>query len=370
VSLARNFIVLGGAGAIGRIVVRDLFESHRANRILIADYNAEAARAYACEFHSRRVSAGVADATKPRELANLLRGHSVLINCTQHNFNLRVMRAALAAKVHYIDLGGLFHWTRRQLKLDRHFKRARLTAIIGMGCSPGITNVMARYAADRLARVKSIRIRVGSIDRNARPGDFWFPYSAQTIVEELTLRPWVFAKKSFHQVAPRSGWEHVRFPAPVGNQWLVRTRHSEVATLPLSFRAKGLRNCDFKVGFDRRFVRELMRRLRAGWTRKHLAKLPAPRAAPHDFEIARVIVSGGGTEITVDCLARAKPQWRASAGDMDTGCPSSIVAQMIAVGRICQHGVLPPEAAVPVETFLLELKKRGIRIRVKKGHRS
>ena len=35
----RSFVVLGGAGAIGRVVARDLFESHRQNRILIADFN-------------------------------------------------------------------------------------------------------------------------------------------------------------------------------------------------------------------------------------------------------------------------------------------------------------------------------------------
>ena len=35
----RRFVVLGGVGAIGRVVVRDLFESHPRNRILIADFN-------------------------------------------------------------------------------------------------------------------------------------------------------------------------------------------------------------------------------------------------------------------------------------------------------------------------------------------
>ena len=60
-----------------------------------------------------------ADASQSKQLAKLFRGHAVVINCTQHDFNLKVMRAALAAKVHYVDLGGLFHWTRRQLKLKQ-----------------------------------------------------------------------------------------------------------------------------------------------------------------------------------------------------------------------------------------------------------
>ena len=127
-SLTRKFVVLGGAGTIGRVVVRDLFTSHRANRILIADYNAAAARAQARRYRSPRVSAGFAAAQRTAALVRLLRGHAVVINCTQHDFNLDVMRAALRARVHYLDLGGLFHWTRRQLRLHRAFERAGLTA--------------------------------------------------------------------------------------------------------------------------------------------------------------------------------------------------------------------------------------------------
>jgi lysine 6-dehydrogenase len=347
----RKFVVLGGCGTIGRVVVRDLFESHRQNRILIADFNEKAAREYARSFRSKRVSGKFADA---RRLD--LRGHTIVINCTQHDFNLDVMRAALQAGVHYLDLGGLFVHTRRQLKLHRQFKRAGLTAILGMGCAPGITNVMTRAAVERLGRAKSVKIRVGTIDFNPPAETFCFPYSAQTIVEEFTLTPWIVEAGKFREVKPRSAWELVKFPKPVGSQWLVRTRHSEIATLPLTFK---LRQCDFKVGFEREFVREVVKRMKAGWTVKDFAKLPSPRRKSNDYEIARVIVDG----LILDCHARANKRWHASAGDIDTGCPPSIVAQMIASGEIVQRGVMAPEVAVPVEPFFKELRRRGMEVR-------
>jgi len=358
----RDFVVLGGVGAIGRVVVRDLFESHSQNLVLIADYNEVASREYANSFRSRRVSAVFADASKPVQLVKIFRGHTVVINCTQHDFNLNVMRAALAAKVHYLDLGGLFYWTRKQLKLNGQFKRAGLTAILGMGCSPGITNVMTRAAVDKLGNVESVRIRVGAKDFNALPADFFFPYSAQTIVEELTLTPWVFERGKFHEVKPRAGWELVNFPRPIGAQWVVRTRHSEVATIPLSFKSHGLEFCDFKVCFDREFVREVVKRLKNGWTVSNFAKLPTPRGKPNDYEVSRVIARGGRKVITMDCDAKANRRWHASAGDIDTGCPPSIVAQMIAMGVITRRGVLAPEVAVPVEAFFDELRKRGMKV--------
>jgi hypothetical protein len=147
----------------------------------------------------------------------------------------------------------------------------------------------------------------------------------------------------------------------------VRTRHSEVATIPLSFAHQRLSDCDFAVSFDREFVREVVRRLKNGWTVREFARLPTPRAKPNDYEISRVIVTGRHEIVTADCHAQANRRWHASAGDVDTGCPPSIVAQMIATGVIAQRGVLSPEVAVPVATFFRELRKRGMRITMKES---
>jgi hypothetical protein len=145
----------------------------------------------------------------------------------------------------------------------------------------------------------------------------------------------------------------------------VRTRHSEVATIPLSFAHQGLSDCDFAVSFDRGFVREVVRRLKNGWTVRDLARLQTPRAKPNDYEISRVIVTGNHKMVTVDCHAKANRRWHASAGDVDTGCPPSIVAQMIATGAITQRGVLAPEMVVPIRPFFRELRKRGMKIVMK-----
>src|SRR5947207_13813205 len=105
-SSAPRFAVLGGAGAIGRIIVRDLFESNRRNEILVADYERDSALNLARSYRSRRVTHGFGDAQDPGSLASLLAGYSVVVNCTLHQFNLNVMQAALRARAHYIDLGG------------------------------------------------------------------------------------------------------------------------------------------------------------------------------------------------------------------------------------------------------------------------
>jgi saccharopine dehydrogenase-like NADP-dependent oxidoreductase len=357
---ASRFVVLGGAGAIGRIIVRDLYESNSKAHILVADFDEKAAHQIATSYRSRRVAHTFADARYSSRLLPVFRDQSVVINCTRHQFNLNVMEAALRARVHYLDMGGLFTWTRRQLRLHRPFAEAGLTAVLGMGCAPGLTNVMAATAAAKLDRIDSIRIRVGGIDFRKRTDDFAFPYSAQTIVEELTLPPWKWSGGRFVQAEPRTGWERVDFGRPVGRVWTVMTRHSEIATLPLRFKNKGLRYADFKVGFDRGFVRELMKRMRAGWTIQDFEGNPSSRAAPDDYEISRVIVRGSRQTVVLDCHARSNDKWHASAGDIDTACPASITAQLITSGVIDRPGVWAPEDVVPAETLFKELRRRGL----------
>jgi lysine 6-dehydrogenase len=150
------------------------------------------------------------------------------------------------------------------------------------------------------------------------------------------------------------------FGAPIGRVSLVMTRHSEIATLPLRFKPKGLRYADFKVGFDRGFVREIMKRLRSGSTVRDFEALPAPRTEPNDYEISRVMVRGGKQTIVMDCHARSNPEWHASAGDIDTACPASIVAQMIARGVIDKPGVWAPEDIIPPDLLFAECAKRGM----------
>ena len=133
---------------MGRGIVTCLLRHDATIRVTVAD------RALPSQNPGqRRVLFKQVDLRNHAALVRILRGHAVVINSTSHHFNLPVMRAALAAGIHYLDLGGLFHFTRRQLKLDSAFRRKNLTAILGMGCAPGIANLLARWAARGMERV-------------------------------------------------------------------------------------------------------------------------------------------------------------------------------------------------------------------------
>jgi lysine 6-dehydrogenase len=318
----------------------------------------------------------------------------VLINSAPYQFNLQVMDMALALGCHYIDLGGLFHTARLQLKLDRRFKAAGRTALLGMGAAPGITNMLARYAAERLDRVAEIHTRVGSMDRTRyepQPA-LAVSYSLKTILEEFSKRPAVFTRGRFVFLDPMSGDVPHRFPPPIGWRRPMHTLHSEVATLPLSYAAKGVREVSFKIAFDPSFV-DRVRFLRdLGMASHEPIEVPAPggkgsvRVAPVDVvnevalsqptavpvgplqqhEVVRAIVKGtqGGRKVTwvVDCHTAGMPEWGLGL-DIDTGSPPAVAAQMLAAGEIKLTGAVPPERAVPPEPFFERLKRRRMTVR-------
>lgn len=296
----------------------------------------------------------VADLRDAPKLAGILRLGGMVINSTSHHFNLPVMEAALEAGCHYLDLGGLFHFTRRQLKLHRRFSGAGLTAVIGMGCAPGLTNLMARELTTDWDAVHHIDIRVAGVDHHPSPESDTVPYAFRTLLEELTLKPAVFEKGKWIFVPPRSGREHHAFPAPVGRQTLFHTLHSEVATLPLYFRDRGIRRVTFRISLDPVLCERVL-----------AAKIPPPfriqKRQPLDEEMACVEASGtrDGKQIhgTMSCLVRSREDW--SAGDRDTACPASVVASLILDKTIHSPGVHPPENIIPWIPLRRALRLKG-----------
>src|SRR5206468_2482054 len=110
------------------------------------------------------------------------------VNTAAYRVNIEAMRAALSAGAHYVDLGGLFHVTREQLALDGEFRAAGLVAVLGMGSTPGKTNVMAARAAELLGgRVERIVVAAAGRDPEPPAGPLVAPYAVETILDELSM---------------------------------------------------------------------------------------------------------------------------------------------------------------------------------------
>lgn len=376
--------VLGGAGLMGRITVRDLLESSEVSAVTVGELNCGAARAVLGTPKDRKLKIAEIDVTRDKELVALIKGCDVVINSTQYTFNLGVMSACLKAGVHYLDLGGLFHMTRRQLEMHEDFKKRNLIAVLGCGSTPGITNIMAAQACKDLQKVESVEVKIGCADFSSGGGPLSPPYTMETILDEFSLNPMIFNKGKFQEVAPLTGEVEVNFPEPVGSIVACYTLHSEVATFPLSFKDRGIKCASFRIAFPRDFYDKLKFLVALGFAspgnrslggvklspRKVLLSLinetAVPGGEPDDCDVIRVEVkgkhNGRNVERWMESVVRPHSRWKVSAGALDTGVPASIIAQMIAGGKVKARGVLPPETCVEPDHFFRELAKREMHV--------
>jgi saccharopine dehydrogenase-like NADP-dependent oxidoreductase len=378
-----KIVVLGGAGMMGCIAVQDLARSEAVDQVVIADLSPERAQQVTDYIASPKISWVQADVRDHEALVEILRSADACLNATVYYFNLEIMGACLEAGTHYTDLGGLFHTTRKQLELHEQFKAAGLSAVLGVGSAPGVPNVQSRYAADRLDTVEYIRIYDGI--KPPPPDVVVFSYAVPTIIEELTEPPMVYRDGEFMACEPLSEFEDYWFTPPLGLLPMHLSLHSEVATLPLSFRDKGLRECFFKInywGMAPETVEKVKVLADFGFANRDPVRVGEVSVAPRDL---LVTIMGSYVPPLTSFLeppANQPPDWTKEIvtevrgtrqgktmtyrlgtltvkGALPTGVVPSVVAQWLAGGRI-EPGVRPPELALEPEPFFKELEERGI----------
>jgi hypothetical protein len=280
------------------------------------------------------------DIRRPGSVARALEGASVCVNCADYRLNLDVMRAALRAGSHYVDLGGLFHLTRRQLELDGRFRAAGLTAILGLGSAPGKTNLLAGAAVARLrADPTSLHIWAASHDPAATGHPLPAPYSVQTLRDELRMRPIVLVDGALVEVEPLSGESERELPE-IGRTRGFYTLHSELATLPSAF--PSLRRASFRLCLAEGLLAKLLA-LEEG-------ELPEPYVQSSASVAVHLVEVGSNGRVVVG--AAVTPGGSAKS----TSEPAARAALEIAEGRLSVPGASPPEQAIEdPEGFLAQL---------------
>ena len=378
-----RILVLAGAGKMGCISVQDLAKDERVDEVVIADINIEQAKIVADYLDSPKINVHKVDLQDDEELAKALEGADVCLNASVYYTNLLVMEACRKAGVHYTDMGGLFHITRKQLELHESYAAAGVSAVLCMGSAPGVPNIQARYAADRLDTIESIKIFDGI--KPPPPDSVHFSYAVPTIVDELTVEPMVFEDGEFVAKPPLSGFEDYWFTQPLGMIPVHLSLHSEVATLPVTFKDKGIKECFFKInywgmaknmvekvrvlvefGFDGRepvevegvsvVPRDLMVSMLSGYVPPITDLLEPPKSKPPDWTkeiVTEIHGTKDGKEITY------RMGTLTCKGALPTGVAPAIAAVWLAEGRV-EPGVYPPEVSLDPEPFFKELEQREI----------
>jgi lysine 6-dehydrogenase len=345
--------VLGAAGTIAPAIVRDLASSEEVESVLLLDLRAEKAKEVAEHHGLGKATARGADARS--NLASELTDIDVLVNSASYRVNLDAMRACLEADCHYLDLGGLYRVTGEQLLLAPDFERAGLTAILGIGSSPGKTNLMAARAARELGDVDSIYVYAAGRDLDPPAGQS-FPYALETLLDELSLRPVVLRNGEPVRIEPLKSGGEVDFGVPIGRAETIYTLHSELRTFGQSF---GCRQASFRLSLARALL-DRLRELRDGSEEQVRAAIrEAQPPSPRTVSVHMVEATGHGRTVRIRAVTGPHGEWGLGGGVVSTAAPISAAVRLIARGSISAAGAHPPERCLSPEEMFAELESRG-----------
>ena len=150
-------LAIGGGGGMGRHAVSLIQSFDAVIEITVADLNESSANSFAAEMNSR-VSAIGLDVNDSEAMSRAMQNADIVINTSGpfYRFGVPILRAAINEGCNYLDICDDWEPTIEMLKLDQAAKTAGVTAIVGLGASPGISNMLALIAMQELDEVSSV----------------------------------------------------------------------------------------------------------------------------------------------------------------------------------------------------------------------
>lgn len=375
-----------GVGGVGRVLARELSENQDVSSLLLIDKIA-LPKTTLSELH-RKTDLAIRrlDASRTASVRQAIRGSDVLVNTSLPMYDLPLMRAALAADADYLDVSstgprkpGGPPGILEQLEFRTKFADAGRTALLSMGLDPGMSNVMARDAADSLDAVEEIRIRSGGTVKIRNGGAYprFIPlYAKEAFFEDMRIRPTVWQDGHLVEHDPLSGGEDYEFPAPVGPQKLFLVAHEEVKTLPL-FLGKPVGKVDFKYAVNQDLAHALqalenldmfgegkevrLDHKRMSFRAAFESVFPEPTTVAQRVEGMKCLsVEVEGTRNRVPLIVRenivfphreAVRRRRTTAVYYLTGTAAAIGVKLLEKGALKRPGVYPAESLEPAAVF-------------------
>ena len=152
-----RILAIGGSGSMARYAMRATQNFSAVDEIVIADINKEAANSFASTLNNK-ASAIQLDVTDSKALKNSMKGVDTVVNTCGpfFKFGTPILSTAISSGCNYVDICDDWEPTLNMLNLDSAAKSAGISATIGLGASPGLTNLMALIAIRELDSVSKV----------------------------------------------------------------------------------------------------------------------------------------------------------------------------------------------------------------------
>lgn len=385
-------VLIIGAGGVGNVAVHkcaqaaDVFEE-----ITLASRTVAKCEKIAADVLARtgvKVNVASVDADDAEQVAKLIRQvkPTIVLNVALPYQDLPIMDACLAEKVDYVDTANYeprdvakfeYSW---QWAYQERFKAAGITALLGSGFDPGVTNMFCAHAQKHLFdEIHSVDI----IDCNA--GDHGHPFATnfnpEINIREITQPGRYWENGEWIEIPAMSISETFDFPG-VGDRKAYLLYHEELESLVQNI--KGLKRIRFWMTFGQAYLTHLEVLQNIGMTGIEAIDFQGQKIIPIEFLKALLPDPGslaanytGKTSIgcIIEGVKDGKPkkiliynicdhaetnlEVGAQAVSYTTGVPAMLGTLMVATGAWRGPGVLNMEQNDP-DPFLEKLGGFGL----------
>ena len=364
--------VLGGCGVVGTVAVKTLVAVGEFSEVVVGDINLEKANECVEAIGDECLSSFKVDATEPAAIKEAIKGSDIVLNCCGPFYKLGpiVLKAVIESKIDYIDVCDDYDATQLLLKMDEAAKKADITALTGMGSSPGAANVLVRFCADHMLD------EIDSIDiLHAHGGE---PIEGAAVVahriHSMTSPIPMYLDGKFTTVdyfgeSGRALEAEYEFHK-VGTYKCYPYPHPETITLPNYIKCKRVTNLGCVIPPE--YYSMIQDVARLGIIGEEPIIVNGQEVVPLDFAIAYILEQRerilkktnfgeqrGCLKIVMKGIEDGEPREynfsMASVGQSmgeGTGIPAALAAVLMKRGKINEKGVLPPEACVNPLDFL------------------
>lgn len=255
-------VLLIGAGGVGTVVAHKMAQMPEVfSEILLASRTKSKCDAIAKSIGSDRIKTAAVDAENVPELVKLIKSFApdLVVNVALPYQDLPIMDACLETGVSYLDTANYepkeeakfeYKW---QWAYHDKFKERGITAILGCGFDPGVTNIFTAYAAKHhFDEIHSLDI----VDCNA--GDHGKPFATnfnpEINIREVTQRGKFFENGKWVETNPHEIHRPLNYPG-IGPKESYVIFHEELESLVKHFPT--LKRARFWMTFGQEYLTHL-----------------------------------------------------------------------------------------------------------------
>ncbi len=366
-------IILGGCGAVGRVVVKTLADQEIFSRIIIGDINPQRAAEIAASLGADKITVARVDADNPQSLHSAIKGADLVINCIGPFYKTvkTILQTVIDAKINYVDVCDDVDVTLELLEMDAAARQAGITALIGMGSSPGATNILARFAAENLFdETESVDIF------HAHGGE---PIEGEGVIGHrfhcmrIDIPMYLDGALKYVRFFEKDGIALRRtfdFPALGNNIPVYPYPHPEQVTIPRYIRLKQVTNRGTVLPNE--YYNLTKDICRIGLNSREPVLVKGQAVVPYDFAVAYILrqrerilqeTRFGNQRGCCSVVVKGKKDGKrleyrfhmasqSQALGEGTGIPAAMGAILMQQGKITSKGIFPPEACVNPLDFI------------------